>query len=119
MNTNWERDMPIDLQLRNRAVALILDGALQPGDPLPSVRNTAAELQVNPLIVSRAYRQLVSEELVEERQGTGVFVSETARDRLLEVERSRFFRDKWPAITACMERLGIQPPALQPADCLH
>lgn len=119
MNANWMRNAPIDRQLRDRAVAMILDGSLSPGDVLPTVPSAAADLRVNPLTVARAYRQLVAEELVEERDGLGMCIAPDAPEKLRRTECDRFFRECWPAITNCMKRLGIQPPALQPADCLH
>ncbi len=61
----WNDSQPIYRQLRDRGVHMILDGVLKEGDPLPSVRNVAAEYRVNPLTVLKAYQELVDEELVE------------------------------------------------------
>ena len=107
MYANWERNAPIDRQLRDRAVAMILDGSLKPGDPLPHVPSAAADLRVNPVIVARAYRRLVAEELVEDRREQGIYVSPLAQERLRRTERERFVRERWPRILNCMERLGF------------
>ena len=91
---------------------MILDGVLKEGDPLPSVRNVAAEFRVNPLTVLKAYQQLVDEELVEMKRGLGMFVKTGARDLLLKGERQKFLTDQWPAIAATIQRLGITPKEL-------
>ena len=71
MNREWNDTQPIYRQLRDRGVHMILDGVLNEGDPLPSVRNVAAEFRVNPLTVLKAYQQLVDEDLVEMKRGLG------------------------------------------------
>jgi GntR family transcriptional regulator len=112
MDGEWNDGQPIYRQLRDRAVALILDGVLGEGDPLPSVRNVAAEYRVNPLTVLKAYQQLVDEQLVESRRGRGMFVKLGARDRLLESERQKFLSEAWPMIHETIERLGLTPKEL-------
>src|SRR5260370_13059390 len=112
MQSEWNDGQPIYRQLRDRVVAMILDGVLNEGDPLPSVRNVAAEYRVNPLTVLKAYQQLVGEELVETRRGLGMFVNAGARDLLLKAERQKFLTDRWPAIAATIQRLGIPPQEL-------
>ena len=112
MDSEWNDSQPIYRQLRDRVVAMILDGLLNEGDPLPSVRSVAAEYRVNPLTVLKAYQQLVGEELVETRRGLGMFVNSGARDLLLKAERQKFLTDRWPAIAATIQRLGITPKEL-------
>ena len=112
MDSEWNDSQPIYRQLRDRVVAMILDGLLNEGDPLPSVRSVAAEYRVNPLTVLKAYQQLVAEELVETRRGLGMFVNAGARDLLLKGERQKFLTDRWPAIAATIQRLGITPKEL-------
>ena len=112
MDAEWNEGQPIYRQLRDRVVALILEGALSEGDALPSVRNVAAEFQVNPLTVLKAYQQLVDEELIESRRGRGMFVRPGAGERLLADERRRFLEEQWPRIRATIERLGLSPNEL-------
>ncbi len=119
MDAEWKNRQPIYRQLRDRAVALILDGALKEGDPLPSVRNVAAEYRVNPLTVLKAYQQLVDEALVESRRGRGMFVSAGARDRLLQGERQKFLAEEWPRIHATIQRLGLTPEQLLAAAAVR
>src|SRR6266705_7025798 len=112
MNREWNDGQPIYRQLRDRVVHMILDGVLKEGDPLPSVRNVAAEYRINPLTVLKAYQQLVSEELVETRRGLGMFVKPGARNLLLQGERQKFLAEEWPRVHATIQRLGLTPQEL-------
>ena len=88
-------------------MAMLLDGVLKPGDALPSVRQVAAEYQLNPITVSRAYQELVDENLVEKRRGLGMFVTEGANKRIRTSERERFLNEEWPQILERIQRLGL------------
>ncbi len=112
MEPHWNDSQPIYRQLRDRMVALILEGALREGDPLPSVRSVAADYRLNPLTVLKAYQQLVDEALVEKRRGLGMYVSAGVRAILLAGERERFLRDTWPQILAVIHRLGFSAEEL-------
>ncbi len=107
MDLEWNDNQPIYRQLHDRIVAMILDGVLKEGDPIPSVRNVAAEYRVNPLTVLKSYQQLVDEELVESRRGLGMFVRTGARKLLLRTERQRFLAEEWPRIYQTIQRLGL------------
>ena len=107
MNREWNDRQPIYRQLRDRIVHMILDGVLKEGDPLPSVRNVAAEYRLNPLTVLKAYQELVDEELVEKRRGLGMFVEAGARDLLLKGERQKFLADEWPRLAEKIQRLDL------------
>jgi GntR family transcriptional regulator len=107
MDPEWNDGQPIYRQLRDRVVAMILDGILKEGDPLPSVRNVAAEYRVNPLTVLKGYQQLVDEGLVETKRGRGMFINTGAHDLLLQGEREKFLGDEWPRIYATIQRLGL------------
>jgi GntR family transcriptional regulator len=108
MDREWNDSQPIYRQLRDRVVAMILDGVLKEGDPLPSVRNVAAEYRVNPLTVLKGYQELVDEGLVESRRGLGMFINAGARKLLLEGEKKKFLSEEWPRISATIERLGLK-----------
>jgi DNA-binding transcriptional regulator YhcF (GntR family) len=112
MPREWDDNQPIYRQLRDRVVAMILDGVLKEGDPLPSVRNVAAEYRVNPLTVLKGYQQLVDEELVEKKRGLGLFIREGAREALLREERKNFLAQEWPRISAMIQRLGLNTDEL-------
>ena len=114
MDREWNDSQPIYRQLRDRVVAMILDGVLKEGDPLPSVRNVAAEYRVNPLTVLKGYQELTDEGLVEKRRGLGMFVKPGARNTLLRDERQKFLAEEWPRIHATIERLGLTAEELLP-----
>ena len=112
MDPKWNEDQPIYRQLRDRVVAMILEGVLGDGDALPSVRNVAAEYRLNPLTVLKGYQELVDEGLVEKKRGRGMFVNEGARTELLKAERERFLEKEWPKVSATIERLGLDAAEL-------
>ena len=107
MDQEWNDGQPIYRQLRDRVIAMILDGVLREGDALPSVRNVAAEFRVNPLTVLKSYQELVDEQLVEKRRGLGMFIRTGARELLLKGERQKFLTEQWPRIHATIQRLGV------------
>ena len=112
MDPKWNEDQPIYRQLRDRVVAMILEGVLGEGDALPSVRNVAAEYRLNPLTVLKGYQELVDEGLVEKKRGRGMFVNEGARVELLKTERGRFLDKEWPKVIATIKRLGLDAEEL-------
>jgi GntR family transcriptional regulator len=109
MTVGWNDNSPIYRQLKERVVGMMLDGVLKAGDALPSVRQIAAEYQLNPITVSKAYQELVDDNLVEKRRGIGMYVTEGASEKLLASERERFMREEWPAMLERLRRLGIDP----------
>ena len=115
MDSEWSDGQPIYRQLRDRVVAMILDGVLGEGDPLPSVRTVATEYRVNPLTVLKGYQQLVDEDLVEKKRGRGMYVNAGARLLLLRGERQKFLAEQWPAIHATIQRLGLTSQDLDAA----
>ena len=107
MDREWNDSLPIYRQLRDRVVAMILDGVLKEGDPLPSVRTVAADYRLNPLTVLKAYQELTDADLVEKRRGLGMYVKPGARVLLLKDERQKFLDDEWPRISETIDRLGL------------
>lgn len=112
MDPDWNDGQPIYRQLRDRVVAMILEGQLKEGDPLPSVRNVSADSRVNPLTVLKAYQQLADDFLVEKRRGLGMFVKTGARAQLMKGEREKFLTEQWPQVLATIRRLGLEPRQL-------
>ena len=112
MDKEWNDSQPIYRQLRDRVVAMILDGVLKEGDPLPSVRNVSSEYRVNPLTVLKGYQHLVDEGLVEARRGLGMFVKDGAAGLLLQGERERFLTEEWPRVRETIDRLGLSADEL-------
>ncbi|MEO7917195.1 MAG: GntR family transcriptional regulator [Dokdonella sp.] len=119
MTMTWNDSTPIYRQLRDRVVAMILDGVLKPGEALPSVRQVAADFQINPITVSKSYQELVDESLVEKRRGLGMFVTEGAREALLHSERERFLTEEWPLLFARLQRMGLDLDRLLKEGAKH
>ena len=108
MTNTWNDNQPIYRQLRDRVVAMILDGTLTDGDVLPSVRSVAAEYRLNPLTVMKGYQELVDADLVEKKRGLGMFVLEGASEKLMVSERVKFLNEEWPGIHDRIDRLGLK-----------
>jgi GntR family transcriptional regulator len=100
-------ERPVYLRLRDSIAAMILEGRVRDGDPLPSVRSLAAEHGANPLTVAKAYQTFQDEGFVVVRRGVGMFVAAGAADRLRSSERAQFLNERWPAIAAQIRRLGL------------
>lgn len=107
MAVHWDDTQPIYIQLRDKVLNMILEGAISEGEALPSVRTVSAEYQLNPITVSKAYQMLVDSELAEKRRGLGMFVTDGAKNKLLAEEREQFLTVEWPSVLARIERLGI------------
>jgi GntR family transcriptional regulator len=107
MAIGWNDNTPIYRQLKDKVIGMMLEGALKAGDPLPSVRQIAAEYQLNPITVSKAYQELVDDNLVEKRRGIGMYVTEGASEKLLASERERFLSEEWPALLERIRQLGL------------
>ena len=119
MDREWNDSQPIYRQLRDRVVAMILDGVLKEGDPLPSVRSVAAEYRLNHLTVLKGYQELVDEQLVESRRGRGMFINIGARNLLLRGERQKFLAEEWPRVHATIQRLGLKAEELLNGAAAH
>jgi len=107
MSTHWNDSQPIYWQLKERTIAMILDGTLAEGEALPSVRTVASEFQLNPITVSKSYQALVDDDLVEKRRGLGMFVRKGARKSLVNSESNKFLNEEWPAMLHRIDQLGL------------
>jgi GntR family transcriptional regulator len=112
MSIQWNHSQPIYWQLKERTIAMILDGTLTEGEALPSVRTVASDFQLNPITVSKSYQALVDDDLVEKRRGLGMFVRTGARQKLMESERQKFLTEEWPAMLLRIQQLGLDASKL-------
>jgi len=108
----WNDQQPIFKQLKEKVIELIIDKEVSEGEAVPSVRQVAADYQINPLTVSKAYQELVDESILEKRRGLGMFVTEFAREKLLESEKRQFLEVEWPKMLMRVERLGLSIQSL-------
>jgi len=112
MQEPWRDDEPIYRQLRQRIATLILNDAIKEGEPIPSVRQVAADYQINHLTVAKAYQELVEQGLVEKRRGLGMFVLPGARDQIAASERDKLLEDELPRLLVRARQLGISESEL-------
>jgi GntR family transcriptional regulator len=112
MSFQWNDKEPIYLQLKDQIRNMILTGDLKELEALPSVRQVAADYQLNPITVSKAWQYLVDEGLVEKRRGCGMFVKEQARSKLLASDQQKFMQEDWPKIKQRIQDLKIDSQKL-------
>jgi DNA-binding transcriptional regulator YhcF (GntR family) len=105
--TQWNDTQPIFMQIRQQIIELILKGTIAEGDAVPSIRQIAADLSVNPLTVTKAYQSLVDTGVVEKKRGLGMYVTKGARAELLKREREKFLAEEWPQIAQRIGALGL------------
>lgn len=104
---DWRDDLPIWKQIKDKLQSAIMDGTYKEGDAIPSVRQLALDLKVNPLTISRAFQELSDEGLIEKRRGLGMFVAPNVTDNLLIRERENFLKNEWPEILKRIHSLGL------------
>jgi GntR family transcriptional regulator len=104
---DFHASQPIFVQIRQRLIEMILRRQVSEGEALPSVRQIAADLSVNPLTVTKAFEALVDIGVVEKRRGLGMFVASGARSALLAHEREKFLKEDWPRIAAQIKALDL------------
>jgi len=104
---NWNDNQPIFIQIRQLIINLILSGSAKPEQALPSIRQIATDLAVNPLTVTKAYQSLVELGVVEKKRGLGMFLTPDARGKLLAHERDKFLNEDWPLIVAQIKALEL------------
>lgn len=109
---DWDDSQPIYRQLREKIIALIIEGLIKEGEAIPSVRQVASDYRINHLTVSKAYQELVEEGLLQKRRGLGMFVEEGAQKILLDRERSRFMDTEIKNLGKRMQQLGISATEL-------
>ena len=109
---DFHTSQPIFVQIRQRLTEMILAGHVAEGEALPSVRQIAGELSVNPLTVTKAFDALVDIGVVEKRRGLGMFVKPGARAELLPHERDKFLKEDWPRIAAQIRALDLDLKSL-------
>lgn len=109
---DFKKQKPIYLQIADRLMERILGGELVEDDRMPSVRDVAAELGVNPNTVMRTFDFLQGQDIIYNRRGVGYFVAADARGKILAAHRREFLEEELPLIRARMQMLGIDARTL-------
>lgn len=112
MTAQWNNETPIYLQLYQQVVSRIIDGYIKEGEALPSVRSVAAQYQLNPITISKAYQMLQDENLIEKQRGKGLFVKQGTQEIMLAREREAFLTKQWPEIKQQISRLQLSAAEL-------
>ena len=112
LELNMSDARPIYSQIGDRVKFAVAAGVLRPGELVPSVRDLSKQLVVNPNTVSRAYRDLQSEGLLEPVRGTGLQVSEGAAERCREARRG-YVRDRLRAAIGEARRSAMEASEIE------
>ena len=104
---DFRKQKPIYLQIADHLSEQVLQGSLTPDDRMPSVRDVAAQMGVNPNTVVRTFDYLQQEEIIFNRRGVGYFVSPGADEHVLALQRREFLDEELPFIRQRMKALGI------------
>jgi len=103
----FRKQKPIYLQIADRLMEQILGGVPAAEERMPSVRDVAASMGVNPNTVMRTFEHLQSEGIIYNRRGVGYYVADDAKNRILEEQRREFLEEELPLIRQRMQLLGI------------
>jgi len=104
---DFRKQKPIYLQIAERLMEQVLAGQLTADDRVPSVRDVATQMGVNPNTVMRTFDYLQGEAIIFNRRGVGYFVANDARDRIMALQRKEFLEEELPVIRQKMQLLGI------------
>lgn len=107
-----ENSKAIYLQIADRICDSVLSGELKAGDRLPSVREYAMTVQVNPNTVMRTYEWLSQREIIFNRRGIGFFLSENARETIAEHRRDEFLGSEIFETFRQLRLLDVSPETL-------
>ncbi|TDG14888.1 GntR family transcriptional regulator [Seongchinamella unica] len=107
MTVEWNDNQPIYRQLRDLVAQRIMDGSFPEGEAVPSVRQVAADYQINHLTVGKAYQELVDTGVLEKRRGLGMFVTAGACKALTSNEKEQFIDEEVPAFLERARVLGL------------
>lgn len=94
-------------QIADQVCDRILQGEWNGGERIPSIRELAVNLGVNPNTVTRSYQSLMEREIIENRRGIGYFVTDAAKQNILMERKSEFVRDELPSLFRTMQLLDI------------
>ena len=110
---DFRQDKAIYLQMAERICDDIISGKYAPGERIPSVRELAVYLGVNANTAVRAYENLSAQGIIQTRRGLGFFVTEDAKNRIMQARRLRFMDDTLPEVFRQMQMLGIPVETLE------
>lgn len=110
---DFKKQKPIYLQIADSLCERMVAGEWKADERIPSVRDVAIELGVNPNTVMRSFEYLQSLDVIYNRRGMGYFIAADAAEKIIREQRKCFLEDEWPAIAQRMKMLGISPDELK------
>jgi len=108
----YSENKPIYMQIADHFCDQILKKEWTAGDRIPSVRDMAVTMEVNPNTAIRAFHYLQDKDVLYNERGVGYFVSDQAYDQVLKIKREQFIQEKLPGFYRDMELLGISTAEL-------
>lgn len=103
----FQQKQAIYLQIADYICGQVLQDILQPGSRLLSIRELAAELEVNPNTVMRTYSYLEAQEIISKQRGIGYFVTEDGKGNTLNLKRELFLQQELPFFFRTFKLLGL------------
>ena len=103
----FKNNKPIFLQISEHVCDEILQGTYHEGERLPSVREYAAEVEVNANTLVRSYDWLSQKDIIFNKRGMGYYASQGAKETVRESLREAFFQEALPEFVGQMQKLGI------------
>ncbi|HRI00254.1 MAG TPA: GntR family transcriptional regulator [Saprospiraceae bacterium] len=104
---DFRKHQPIYIQIADVIFEDILQKKIKDGDRIPSVRDLAIQLQVNPNTVQRTFQWLQDESIIEQKRGIGFFLCDTVYHKTLELKKREFIQEVLPETIKQMKLLGI------------
>ncbi|HET8865588.1 MAG TPA: GntR family transcriptional regulator [Gracilimonas sp.] len=98
---------PIYKQIETHFYDQILNGKWSEGERVPSVREVAVLMEVNPNTAIRAFQDLQEEGILYNKRGVGYFVDDNALEKVKDLKREEFIQDKLPVFFKYMDQLEI------------
>jgi len=103
----FEQDKPIYAQIADRITENIIEGSWKVGERIPSVREMAVSLEVNPNTVVRAFSYLQEQEIIYNKRGIGYFVAEDGRNMAQKLKRREFIKKDLPHLFRSINMLNL------------
>lgn len=116
---NYSNNQSIFIQIADRISDRILDGTYKADGRIPSVRELAVEMEVNPNTVMRSFERLQTHEVIYNKRGIGYFVAAGADEKIRRMRRNLFVEEALPALFKEMQLLGVGLDELTAAYTLY
>lgn len=104
---NYNNNQSIFVQIADRISERILSGVYKEHERIPSVREMAVEMEVNPNTVMRSFERLQSYNIIYNKRGIGYFVSEEADSKIRQMRHNQFIEEILPSVFKEMDLLGV------------